>query len=440
MTPSPAVLVDSLRSLRLFGSVLGDEIGQLLIDALVAADASTGPDKLLRLTLGVAARAELLPGAPVGDALTDWLLDRILDDDNALARKLESAPLESLGGVLRGRAILEIGMLGDLLTGAGMALAPTGAPWRDVSPLPGSPPDSERRAAKHALLAAPAPEAALDVLAAHYRRGVGLFGRSRAFRWAQGALHPVGAPDPARLDRLVGYDRERAPVLRNTEQFVAGLPANDVLIAGSRGSGKSSTVKGLLTRYGDHGLRLVEVGKADLSDLPAIVETLRPRHERFILYVDDLSFEAGEADYKALKALLEGTVEARPDNVIVYATSNRRNLITEVWSERTADSEVNPRERQEEKLSLADRFGIRVFFPAPDQALYLRIVESLAAGAGITLPIEELHQRALRWELHHSGRSGRIAHQFVVSLLGEQAGLAEPEATGDDRRSGSPSN
>ncbi len=261
------------------------------------------------------------------------------------------------------------------------------------------------------------------MLAGHYRRGLGIFGKYRAFRWEHGTLAGIAYPDPIRLDVLVGYEREREPLVRNTEQFVRGLPANDVLIAGARGTGKSSTVKALLNRFASRGLRLVEVTKDELIHLPEILAQLRGRPERFIIFVDDLSFEAEESGYKALKALLEGAIEARPQNVAVYATSNRRKLITERWAERTADEDdVFPRERQEEKLSLADRFGIRVLFPSPDQNQYLAMVASLAADAGLSVPEAELRQHAIRWELQHSGRSGRAAHQFVIWLLGE-AGL-----------------
>ncbi|GIW06633.1 MAG: hypothetical protein KatS3mg060_1438 [Dehalococcoidia bacterium] len=414
-----AALIAALKGLRLFAGVPADDIGQLLIDALVSAGASTGADRLARLSLALIARAELAPAPPVGDAFTDWLLDRLLDDRNILSHKLDRAPDAPIGGALRHHALRELALLLRVLRETGAVLAPDGAPWDDVAPLPRGTLDIERRRIKEDLLAAPDVEAAFDALVTAYRQGSSVFARYRAFRWRAGALHGVEAPDLVRLESLVGYERERAPVIQNTEQFIAGRPANDVLITGARGTGKSSTVKGLLTRYGDRGLRLVEVAKADLADLPAIVDTLRGRRERFIIYVDDLSFEADETDYKALKALLEGTIEARPDNVVVYATSNRRNLITEVWTERAADGDISPRERIDEKLSLADRFGIRVFFPAPDQQLYLRMVESLAAEAGIALPSDELRQRALRWELQHSGRSGRLAHQFVIALLGE---------------------
>jgi predicted AAA+ superfamily ATPase len=415
---APAV-IDAIKRLRLFAGVFEDDIGHLVIDALVAAGASTGPDKVTRLSLALVGRAELAPAPPVGDALSDWLLDRLLDDGNVLARKLDIAPEAAVGAALLRQARSELDLLLQIVRTTGPLLAPAGVPWLEVEPLGSKPPDAARRRAKEALLAAPDAEAALEALLAVYRRGSGPFGRFLAFRWRAGALHGVASPDLARLESLVGYERERAPVLRNTEQFLAGLPANDVLIAGARGSGKSSTIKGLLTRYAERGLRLVEVAKADLGDLPALIEALRPRRERFIVYVDDLSFEADETDYKALKALLEGAIEARPNNVLIYATSNRRNLISELWVERSVEGEVSPRERQEEKQSLADRFGIRVFFPPADQQLYLRMVESLAAEAGITLPPDELRQRALHWELLHSGRSGRVARQFVIALLGE---------------------
>ncbi|MDW8253249.1 MAG: ATP-binding protein [Chloroflexota bacterium] len=416
----PSALSEALEELTLFAGVFEDEIGSLLKAALSAAPTAAGPAAEARLSLALVARAELAAAPVVGDAFTDWMLDRLLADSNVLAQKLDRAPDAPLGEAIRRRARDELGVLFRLLRGVRQALSGAAQSWTEVCPLPVQPADPERQQEKAALLAAPDAETALETLLAAYRRGSGIFRRYRAFRWAGGRLCGVDAPDLPRLEMLVGYERERAPVIRNTEQFVAGLPANDVLIAGARGTGKSSTIKALLSRFGDRGLRLVEVAKADLGDLPAIVETLRHRHERFILYVDDLSFEAGESEYKELKALLDGTIEARPPNVLVYATSNRHNLVAELWTERSAEVEVHARERQDEKLSLADRFGIRVFFPPPDRPLYLRMVEAIAAEAGLTLSAEELRQRAIHWEIQHSGRSGRLARQLVVSLLGEQ--------------------
>jgi predicted AAA+ superfamily ATPase len=228
-----------------------------------------------------------------------------------------------------------------------------------------------------------------------------------------------------RLADLVGYERVREPLLTNTERFLAGLPAHHALLYGMPGTGKSSTVKAVMNEYADRGLRLVEVAKEDLGSLPRVLESLRARAPRFVIFVDDLSFEENEVEYKALKALLEGSVEEPPDNVRVYATSNRRNLIRERFSERDESGvgdDVHARDTMQEKLSLSARFGLRVTFPTPDQRQYLEIVAGLARRRGIEMPEEELKERAVLWDRWHAGRSGRTARQFVDELQAELSG------------------
>jgi predicted AAA+ superfamily ATPase len=235
----------------------------------------------------------------------------------------------------------------------------------------------------------------------------------------------VDEPDPVRLADLVGYERVREPLLTNTERFLAGLPAHHALLYGMPGTGKSSTVKAVLNEYADRGLRLVEVAKEDLEALPRVLESLRARAPRFVIFVDDLSFEENEVEYKALKALLEGSVEEPPGNVRIYATSNRRNLIRERFSERDeggVGDDVHARDTMQEKRSLSARFGLRVTFPTPDQRQYLEIVAGLACQRGIAMPEEELNERAILWERWHAGRSGRTARQFVDELEAELSG------------------
>ena len=284
------------------------------------------------------------------------------------------------------------------------------------------------------LSAAPDWGALTEEIAAYFAaHGAGLFGRARAFRWVPapggGRLEAVADPDPVRLDDLICYEVERQSVLENTRHFVAGLPANNVLLYGDRGTGKSSTVKALFNEFSSLGLRLIEVAKGDLGDYLRILPLLRGRRERFILFVDDLSFEEHETQYKALKAALEGSLEARPDNVVLYATSNRRRLVRERFSDRTGpgvDDDVHVEETTQEKLSLADRFGIHAPFLVPDQDRYLVIAETLAARAGVALRPQEVRRRALLWSQWHNGRSCRTARQFVDALRGESS-LADPK-------------
>lgn len=221
-----------------------------------------------------------------------------------------------------------------------------------------------------------------------------------------------------RIDALVGYESQRDQLLRNTEFLLAGLPALHILLYGSRGSGKSSLVKSLLGKY--ENLRLIEVAKSELRDLPAIVEGLRNLPQKFVIFVDDLSFEEDDDAYKALKVVLEGNLTARPQNVVVYATSNRRHLIREFFDDRPRPrdaDEIHNWDTVQEKLSFSDRFGLTLTFEPADQPTYLKIVHHLAEQAGIS--VDDLEFRALQWATRHNGRSGRTARQFVDFLKSE---------------------
>lgn len=263
-------------------------------------------------------------------------------------------------------------------------------------------------------------EAACELALFYQKIGAGLMSTGLAFKWdgKAKALVPV-IPDPIRKEQLIGQEREQGILLENTKFFIAGYPANNVLLYGNRGTGKSSLVKALLHEYCDQGLRLVELSKQDLIDFPVIIRCLAFQPQKFILFTDDLSFEETELAYKALKTVLEGGLEKRPDNVLIYATSNRRHLIRENFSERQGD-EVNVRDTMDEKLSLADRFGITITFPSPDQEEFLRIVDELAVQEGITIEKALLRQQALRWVMMHNARSGRTARQFIDYLVAQQ--------------------
>jgi uncharacterized protein len=271
---------------------------------------------------------------------------------------------------------------------------------------------------------------AVEDLAAYYRQfGTGLFAQYRALRWQAGEFIGISHPDPVKLDALVGYETQKDVLLKNTEFLLSGKTALHVLLYGSRGSGKSSLVKALLNEYSNRHLRLLEVGKSELRDLPEIVEKLRGLPQKFIIFVDDLSFEEDDDAFKALKVVLEGSLTARSQNVVVYATSNRRHLIREFFADRPNPKdheEVHAWDTMQEKLSFSDRFGITLTFEGANQKTYLKIVHHLAAQAAIALNQEELEFQALQWATRHNGRSGRTARQFVDFLQADLAHLNVP--------------
>jgi len=251
--------------------------------------------------------------------------------------------------------------------------------------------------------------------------------RYRRRSTGQALLEPVRHVAPLGLNELVEIEPQKEKIQRNTEQFVNGKPANNVLLTGARGTGKSSLIKACLNAYAPHGLRLIEVDKSDLVDLPDIVEVVSARPEKFIIFCDDLSFEDGESSYKALKSILDGSVAASTANVLIYATSNRRHLLPEFMKENEsythmADGEVHPGEAIEEKVSLSERFGLWVSFYPFSQAEYLAIVGQWLRSQGLSeSAIEASHPEALVWALERGSRSGRVAYQFSRDFVGRQA-------------------
>jgi uncharacterized protein len=261
-------------------------------------------------------------------------------------------------------------------------------------------------------------------------RDAALSEQALAFRWdarrGSGRLRPIPAPQLFDLHDLIGVDRARERLLANTEQFLAGLPFNHVLLHGERGTGKSSAVRGLLDRFAARGLRIVELHRADLLDLPDVLEALQSVSRHFVLFCDDLAFDAGDPGYRELKAALEGSLAAPPANVCIIATSNRRHLI----QERVADNQgvtldeagdLHVGETVDEKLALSDRFGLVIGFYPFDQEAYLAVVRHYAQKAALDVPWEQLRSEALRWSLRRASRSGRTARQFIDDTAGRKA-------------------
>jgi len=251
---------------------------------------------------------------------------------------------------------------------------------------------------------------------------------ARAFRWRRstadsGRLEAIAHPHRITLADLHGVDGQKRQLQRNTAQFAAGYPANNALLWGARGTGKSSLIKALLNEYADEGLRLIEVERTELVHLPSIVELLQGRPERFLIYCDDLSFEAGDPAYKALKVVLDGSLAAPPENVLIYATSNRRHLLPETMEEnrqaRVMEGELHPAESTDEKIALSDRFGLWLSFYPFDQETYLAIVDYWVQRLGGTANRDTYRQQALQWALAR-GRSGRSAWQFARDRVGRE--------------------
>jgi len=271
-------------------------------------------------------------------------------------------------------------------------------------------------------------ECCFESLVSWYRKnGAGVFSQHSFFTWDgyKKELVPVRNPDPITLDRLYLVDSQKETAVRNTEIFLNGFEANNILFYGDRGTGKSSMVKAIANKYYDKGLRLIEVPKEYLDQIPVITSKLSDRGLKFILFIDDLAFENNEEKYTALKAVLEGGIEHKPSNILLYATSNRRHLVKEKFSDRAGlssdnpDEEIRARDSMQEKLSLADRFGITIVFSSPLKNGYLEIVNKMAEEENLDIEPEVLNKKAMQWELMYNGMSPRTARQFINWIKAE---------------------
>ncbi|MBC3898419.1 DUF815 domain-containing protein [Acetobacterium malicum] len=256
--------------------------------------------------------------------------------------------------------------------------------------------------------------------------GVGMFGLNKAFRIIPKVdntgviFNPINNMDKVMLADLVGYENQKQKLVENTKAFVEGRKANNVLLFGDSGTGKSTSIKAIVNEFYHQGLRMIEIYKHQFRDLSNVIAQIKNRNYRFIIYMDDLSFEEFEIEYKFLKAVIEGGVETKPDNILIYATSNRRHLIRETWNDRNdmeANGEIHRSDTMQEKLSLVNRFGVSIFYERPSQKQYFGIVAELARREGLNISEEVLSGEANKWELQHGGISGRTAQQFINHLL-----------------------
>lgn len=255
--------------------------------------------------------------------------------------------------------------------------------------------------------------------------GCGIYGLYRAFRIEGEELcmeiKPITDAEDVMLSELVGYDDQKEALVSNTEAFIKGLPANNVLLYGDSGTGKSTSVHALIREYYSSGLRMIDLVKSDRNRLPELLSEIKKRNYKFVIFMDDLSFEEDESDYKELKAMLEGALESREENVLIYATSNRRHLIKETWKDRNDmefNEDVHRSDTMEEKLSLASRFGVTIYYGKPDYKEYMNIVEELVKRENLSISYDELSDEARKWSLRHGSTSGRTASQLIKWIKG----------------------
>lgn len=418
-------------SLLLYQSVLENEVGQAfiaVIDAMRKQNADAGTSQRIGVLRAYGYFFKTL--ATRQHSWQRFLVQSLLYADNPFTQLVQLQQLDDLPPELLGAARHDLQVLQHLWqwNGNGLlaAIPPNGCP--PLPPLVGSDDTG------NSLQATPLEgydnwADALPALANYHRQfGCGEMAQYRAFSWSERQLQGHPCPDWIAMDELVGYEDQRDQLIKNTEALLLGYPALNILLYGSRGAGKSAMIKALLPLYGDRGLRLIEVRKSVLIELPQILAHLQDSPQKFIIFVDDLSFEEDEESYKALKVVLEGNIAARPNNVIVYATSNRRHLIREFFDDRPRPSqgdEIHAWDTVQEKLSLSDRFGLTLTFEPANQETYLKMVFHLAQRAKIPLAAEDLKFRALQWATRHNGRSGRTARQFIDVLQAELALAAD---------------
>jgi predicted AAA+ superfamily ATPase len=418
---TPQFLQYQAASLLVYQSVLSNEVGSAFLGLLKTIDKLQHSSEHDRKEYLYAYGRWFHALAHANQSWQDYLVEQIQRADNPFTQQAQKFALEDLPPVLIDAAKHDLQALQGLYKFSSEHIEQ----WTQEA-LPNSyklvfwSQQTSTPSDNFSLHTCESWPAVLEELVTYYRCcGTGIFAEYQALQWHDGKLIGVAYPDRVRISDLVGCDAQRDLLVKNTEALLSGYPALHVLLYGSRGSGKSSLVKSLLTEYGSRGLRLVEVTKSELINLPIIVDRLRQIPKKFILFVDDLSFEEDEDTYKALKVVLEGNLTARPQNVVVYATSNRRHLIREFFGDRpqaVSSDEVHGWDTVQEKLSLSDRFGLTLTFIPADQKLYLQMVHHLAQQSGIPLESKDLEFQALQWAVQRNGRSGRTARQFVDFL------------------------
>lgn len=402
----------NLQQLLVYRNILHDDLIHSLLTPKTVSDN-------YKLAYEYLNRAELL--GLEGDVLSSYFIYLISRDDNIFSRTAENMST-AIGSSLLQAVTHDITIIKNFLNDNLNSLLPIDLLTNFTPTSRVYEPDLQDL---HTCFLTPAadwePQQTVNKLAQYYaRHGYGKMSNYSFFRWdALEGLVGIKHHDPITLEDIVGYERQKQSLIKNTEAFLAGKPCHNVLLVGARGTGKSSSAKAIANKYYASGLRLVEVPKHCLTEIPRLLQSLRKIGKKFILFLDDLSFEETELEYKYLKSTLEGGVELKPDNVLIYATSNRRHLVRETWSDRTDNSDdIHRFDTVHEKLSLADRFGMTLTFLTPSQEEYFTIVEEVAKKKKLPFDHAKLRVEALQWEMLHSGRSGRTAQQFIAHLLG----------------------
>ena len=417
-------------SLLLYSSVLKDKVGfaylnllqnlSLLVSEVDRNDRNR--NEVLELDCLLAYGKWFKALAKTKQSWQDYLIERILCDSNPFSQQIQTTSVVELPDSLQDAAKHDLKILQSIhdLSGHQVAQLVQNNLSTSAEPILTWSMPSVNNTCLHNN---PNWQAALNDLADHYQqKGTGIFARYSAFRWQDNQLKGIRQPDPIKLENIVGFESQKADLVKNTQFLLAGYPALHVLLYGSRGTGKSSLVKALLTNYAIQGLRLIEVNKSELGNLPVIVEQLADVPQKFIIFVDDLSFEEDNDAFKSLKVVLEGSLTAQSQNIVVYATTNRRHLIREYFSDRPRPSdsdEIHNWDTVQEKLSFSDRFGLTLTFEPINQDTYLTIIHHLAQQAQIDIPQSDLDFRAKRWATRKNGRSGRTAQQFISFLRAE---------------------
>ncbi len=392
-------LMTALQGVCVYRDVLAQPVMERAVGLVESLAHGDGPG-------GLQAYAELFYQLRLAGCagLGDWL---------GQALRWSEGPYPRLCEAGRRDPALERGAEGDIVTFSLLAEVDCGEWLAGLEGLLGS--DCREVAAGLPRWDSGAPFSFESLTQAYRQEGAGLLARYRAFCWQNGELIPVPHPDCPGEDELLGYERQRDAVIRNTQALLAGKAVNNMLLYGESGTGKSATVKSLLNLPGAGELRIIQADKEDLGGLPALIRTLEGRRQKVIVFIDDLALDQDSTAYSVLKTILEGGVARRPDNVAVYATSNRRHLVRQSLSQRLGD-EVDRAETIRETTSLADRFGLRVLFQGLNKQEYLELVDQLAVRYGVALPREELHEKAVAWERYHAAQTPRSALQFILSL------------------------